>query len=125
MMWCSSYLPLRYICEMYLAVNIASYFQNFQDGELLKHVRDACQWADLWTFFKVYLEWVMTPLENARRWGLVCSCCAQLRLDLACPVKRLRNSRRLAEARLFTSNLVSEPNSWSRELTLDLCDGVT
>ena len=64
-------------------------FQNVKDAETLKLVLEACNWPHLWSWIDAALRYIVGPLEMARRWGLVCSCCEHLRRlgrrNIKCP----------------------------------------
>jgi hypothetical protein len=102
---------------------MAASFNAFQNKELLKQVIGACGRRELWSFVKVFLTQVLEPLESARRWGMVCDCCNELRQQLKkarCP----RASRRLHRARKFVENLCQQLLRNAAGLTLAFCDGV-
>ena len=71
--------PLRDLCEHFLVDVDQIFASGFQDGSLLKEVKAACRWEELWVFIPVFLMRVLAKLESARRWGLVCACCSELR----------------------------------------------
>jgi hypothetical protein len=108
-------IPLRHICQGFLAAELPTIFESFQDGELLQTVLAACRWNDLWVFLPFFFQQVLNPLEHARRWGLVCECHKELRaLE---PNKRIecdRNSRRLGQVRVFLSRVIDQMASSGR-----------
>ena len=60
----------------------------------------------LGVFLPFYFERVLNPLEQARRWGLVCECHTEMRkLEPNRRVECDRNSRRTREARVFLARL--------------------
>ena len=69
-----SLLKLRELCETWLKFP-EHIFPNFQDGALLRRVKEACNWAEFWMFLDVAYELVLAPMERLRRWGLKCPCC--------------------------------------------------
>jgi hypothetical protein len=119
-------LKLRGLCEGELAVYIEVLFPRFQDGELLKQVRIACRWKDLWIFMDVFFENTIYKLEKGRRWGLVCACCQADRHTE--PFKRSKciwASRRLKEARVFFFALVDDVFAATNDRGLFVrCSGV-
>ena len=62
-------LKLRELCER-LLVDIRHMFNDFQDGALLTMVAEACSLPWLWQFMECFCNFVLTPLEYVRRWGL-------------------------------------------------------
>ena len=72
-------LPLRFLCETYLRNPENIFGAGFQDKGLLQEIKTACNFGDLWAFIAVFHKFVLTKLEHARRWGLVCLCCHELR----------------------------------------------
>ena len=106
----SQLLPLRPLCETLLATYATVWFSSFQDGVLLRSVAAACADKELWVFVAVFFERAFRPLERARRWGMVCPCCSAQRAEMdtkqVCPDSN--NSRRLKEARLFTTALAQD-----------------
>ena len=117
--------PLRDLCEHFL-VDVDQIFESgFQDGSLLKEVKAACRWKELWVFIPVFLIRVLAKLESARRWGLVCACCSELRHTTGSKHSRCPLSpRRLKEARQFHESLCNDMARNGRELDLDFCEGV-
>jgi hypothetical protein len=97
----TSLLKLRSICETHLVRITTLVGDEFADKPFLVNVQAACQWKELWSFMFVFLAKVLNPLEHARRWGLLCPCCKELRDNVAKKVRCIRSSRRLHEARLF------------------------
>jgi hypothetical protein len=93
-------LPLRKICETFL-IHVDEMFLGFQDKEQLVDVRAACAWPEFWLFLEQYFEHLILPLEKARRWGLVCACCAELRRRSKARTRCPRASRRLKRLESF------------------------
>ena len=116
-------VPLRSLCEDHL-VHLNQMMPTFQDGALLQSVVDACQWKRLWRLLPVFLARVLSHIEFARRWGLVCKCCREFRLEN--PGKKVkcdRLSRRLGEVRTKVQSVVDTVQQTGRHLTLEECEG--
>ena len=116
-------LRIREVCETHVAAALQQ-FTNFKDVQLLNDVRRICAWKEIWAFLSAFFP-LLETLEGARRWGLVCPCCAELRAErprvrLKCPW----NSRRLGEARVFMKSIMDQLKDIGRSLTRDMCDGV-
>ena len=116
---------LRRLCQEFLH-DIDRMFPQFQDKELLIDVRTACRFKDLWTFIGAFYAELIHPLELARRWGLVCSCCSALRHAGAKQSKCPRSSRRIREARAFLDELINNlvTNGNDLESMSVKCEGV-
>jgi hypothetical protein len=56
-------------------------FLNFQDKELIRAILNHCDNPELWVFIVVSANLIFTPLEELRRWGMICPCeeCNDLR----------------------------------------------
>ena len=69
--------PLRQIAKRFIGEDTCS---HFQDREMQKAVVGACRNQRLW---KIFIEAVgrevLSPLEQVRRWCLVCQCCIERR----------------------------------------------
>jgi len=117
-------LALREICQGYLRDPAAIFGEGFQDQGLLADIKTACNFDDLWIFIKKFMVKVLEPLEKARRWGLVCTCCKYLRDEFPnrkcrCP----RASRRLKDARKFLEQFCDELTDGGNRLCLEDCEG--
>ena len=67
----------RVLCQVYLSTDM---FSSVQDVSLYKKCLDACRWDDFWSLISANLVYMCKPIEENRRWGLVCNCCANVRL---------------------------------------------
>jgi hypothetical protein len=115
-------LGLRELCQRHLR-NLNGMFPTFADREFLQQAAAAINWDDLWVFMACMFRSVMDHLEHARRWGLVCPCCSELRRVASeagkkGPINCVNNSRRLAEARTFYYILVQQLARDGRNLRL-------
>ena len=108
------------ICRM--LPRIQDSFKRLHDPQSFKLVLEACGWPELWAFLNVWSECILKPLEEARRWGLVCSCCSPVN-RLAKNAKRPQASRRLAEARDRISALLHHLEQTRIHLDLMMCSG--
>ena len=115
-------LRLRELCQSVLAVRLMLIFATSQEADLMLNVVIVCRDEGVWTHVYVFFTYVIQPLEMARRWGLVCLCCGELRRG-GQQVDCVYNSRRLHEARLFIAELVRKLNLQGRELSVAQCEG--
>ena len=70
-------MELRIVCVDFLK-DVKDIFPSFQDGELADELETACAWEEMWSFLRVFLTFVLGPLEKARRWGMICACCQEV-----------------------------------------------
>ena len=84
----------------------------------------ACKDTELWIFMDAFFVNVFRPLEMARRWGLVCACCHDIRANTRKRLQCVRSSRRLKEARKFTSTFVAEFAAGGRRIDFEAAQGI-
>ena len=67
--------------RQFLIQKVDSILKEFQDASLLKAVKEALSWSELWHFMSVFFTNIVSDLEMSRRWGLKCACraCQQMR----------------------------------------------
>ena len=83
-------------------------FQHFQDTELITEVLKHCNDGRLWSWMKASYTLIFGPLEDARRWGMVCPCEEHNRDRRERRVKHIkcaRNGKRLHQAYKFAKDL--------------------
>ena len=116
---------LRTFCQEVLAHHLREWFPNFKDGELLNSLWENLNDNELWTFIHVFNVKLFTPLEKARRWGLVCIC-HELERQLALKKRFccVFNSRRLHQARKYVIALVDVLAADGRRVQLTFAEDV-
>ena len=70
----TSLLAIRQICEVH-GVFFTEWLQNPQGQALVNATVAACCNTELWIWMRKWFDLIIEPMEMARRWGLVCSCC--------------------------------------------------
>ena len=111
---------IRSFCEVHCKADL---FGKVKNTTLLKDMLAACSSGWLWSWVVVVYRLVVHPLENIRRWGLVCPCCLRRdpsggRVRAACP----RASRRLHEAWQYLREEAQKLRDMARSLTLAVCE---
>ena len=80
-----------------------------------------CRDVDCWSYLTAFYEYILWPLERARRWGPGCSCCGEMRRrgeKPHCP----RASKRMGEAGDFIQSL--QQGFIERQPTSEVCGNV-
>ena len=114
---------LRVFCETVLAIHVKTWFSGFKDGELLLSLHACFNDKELWVFIHVFSVKLFSPLEQTRRWGLMCACCEDIRE--ATKQKHhscINNSRRLPQARKRIAALVDVLSTQGRQTHLEFCE---
>ena len=64
-------LPLRELCEKFMTEAL---WAHAQDQEEIKSFIVACKDVALWRWMELSLPEIFEPLEDVRRWGMICDC---------------------------------------------------
>lgn len=115
-------LDVRLICEDGIRDVM---FASFRDRAPLERVLRHCRDKPLWRFIAVAGREVFTPLEQDRRWGMVCNCPHHLlqRSEGAKHICCDRNGRRFKEALPHTRYKKTVFKHKADTLTIEACEG--
>jgi hypothetical protein len=117
---CRQLNRLRVLCEEHFVEGI---FENVQDKSLLDNVIVACRNKGLWKWISMGDKILFGPLENIRRWGMVCNCCVEKRRAARGFVFCEWSSRRLRDAWGFIQEQISSMLTLADTLTMGMVDG--
>jgi hypothetical protein len=112
--------PLRVISGHIKRTN----FDGVQSEEEMTSFMQACQHGPLWNFIQHCFDFLIKPLEQFRRWGLLCPCHEQERRDGSKGFRHcVWNSRRLRYAKAKVESTVRWLRDQANNLTLLLVNG--
>ena len=113
---------LRVLCESYMRRELLG---QVEDEGLLNGVLDACRDSSFWRWLVAAYTFLMKPLEELRRWGMVCPCCEAERVEKGGPVQCPRNAkgRRLREAYAHIKATVAQMLGAANNLTMEDVEG--
>ena len=114
---------LRWLIETHLQDLEQLFGSKVQDFAFLMSVRVAFRCKGLWTFIRVSLQQFLQPLENIRRWGLVCSCHVDDRHSGGPKKSRCdRASRRMHEVRKYILLQIADFQQRGSALNITDCE---
>ena len=115
-------LNLRALSEEYMH---RALFGAVEDEGLLKDVLAACKDKAFWRWMQAAWTFIFKPLEELRRWGMVCPCCEDARKEKGGPVKceHNRESRRLHQAVDHVRDVMTTMQGTANNLTLEDVEG--
>ena len=117
-------LRLRIVCERHLQLEM---FANAKDKKFIQKVMEACRDHGLWVFMQTCYTWVMKRCEEARHWGMTCSCADHVKQRRDDGIKHIHcfwNSRKLAEAWTFLEVMIKDVKEQGGHFTPDDAEGV-
>ncbi len=114
-------VELRELCEGHMSDAL---FPSVQEKDLLRECLLACRDKDLWRWMAVAYREIFQPLEQCRRWGMICAChYPENARSLPGADKCPRRSRRLHEVESYLKSRREHFTQRARDLRNDAAEG--